>query len=89
MTEAPTIDGIIGPDEYAGAQAEVVNGHTGVYNTPAGDDTWEEGDSSYTYWVTHDDEAVYVGVDVVDDEIFTDSARVAARRPFRHPCRSP
>lgn len=73
-TTAPTIDGVIDPDEYAGAQAEVVNGNTGVYNIPSGDDTWEEGDSSYTYWVTHDDDAVYVGVDVVDDEIFTDSA---------------
>ena len=75
---APTIDGIIGDDEYAGAPAAVVNGHTGVYNIPSGDDTWEEGDSSYTYWVTHDDDAVYVAVDVVDDEIFTDSAEAGS-----------
>jgi hypothetical protein len=75
---APTIDGIIDPDEYAGAQAEVVNGQTGVYNLPSGDDTWEEGDHSYTYWVTHDDEAVYVGVDVVDDQIVTDSAEAGS-----------
>lgn len=75
---APTLDGVIGPDEYAGAEAAVVDRHTGVYNIPSGDDTWEEGDSSYTYWVTHDDEAVYVGVDVVDDEIFTDTAEAGS-----------
>ncbi len=75
---APTIDGTIGPDEYADAHAEIVNGHTGVYNIPAGDDTWEEGDHSYTYWVVHDEEAVYVGVDVVDDQIFTDSAEAGS-----------
>ena len=75
---APTVDGMIGPDEYAGAQAEVVNRHTGVYNIPSGDDNWEEGDSSFTYWVTHDDDAVYVAVDVVDDDINTDSAEAGS-----------
>ena len=75
---APTIDGTINPDEYAGAHAEVVNRHTGTYNIPAGDDTWEEDDSSYTYWVVHDDDAVYVGVDVVDDDIVTDSAEAGS-----------
>ena len=75
---APTIDGILGADEYAGATPVVVDGHTGVYNIPSGDDTWEEGDHSYTYWVTHDDEAVYIGVDVTDDEIFTDTAEAGS-----------
>ena len=75
---APTIDGVINMEEYAGAGAEIVNQFTGVFNIPSGDDTWEEGDSSFTYWATHDDDAIYVGVDVVDDEIFTDSAEAGS-----------
>ena len=77
-TTAPSIDGVVNADEYAGAQPAVVDRHTGVYNIPSGDDTWEEGDSSFTYWVTHDDDAVYVGVEVIDDEIFTDTAEAGS-----------
>ena len=73
-TSAPTIDGIINADEYAGSEASSIDRNTGIYNIPSGDDTWEDGDHSYTAWITHDDEAVYVAVDVVDDMLFNDSA---------------
>ena len=71
---APTIDGQVNDDEYAGAEAVVVNRFTGIYNIPSGDDNWEEGDHEFTYQVVHDQDAVYVGVKVIDDEIVHDSA---------------
>lgn len=73
-TSAPTIDGQVNDDEYAGAEAVVVNRFTGIYDIPSGDDNWEEGDHEFTYQVVHDQDAVYVGVKVIDDEIFHDSA---------------
>lgn len=73
-TSAPTIDGQVNDDEYAGAEAVLVNRFTGIYNIPAGDDDWEEGDHEFTYQVVHDQDAVYVGVKVIDDEIVHDSA---------------
>ena len=74
----PTIDGKLDDGEYAGAEAVLVNGATGVYNIPSGDDSWEEGDHEYTYWVTHDDDSIYVAVDVTDDQIFTDTAEAGS-----------
>lgn len=72
---APTIDGQVNDEEYAGAEAVVVNRFTGIYDIPSGDDDWEEGDHEFTYQVVHDPDAVYVGVKVIDDEIFHDSAK--------------
>ncbi len=74
MTAAPTIDGTINSSEYPGAEAISVDGGTGKYNIPAGDDDFEPGDHSYEAWVTHDENNVYVAVNVIDDTISTDSA---------------
>lgn len=71
---APTIDGQVNEEEYAGAEAVLVNRFTGIYNIPAGDDDWEEGDHEFTYQVVHDQDAIYVGVKVIDDEIVHNSA---------------
>ena len=71
---APTIDGQVNDEEYAGAEAVMVNRFTGIYDIPSGDDDWDEGDHEFTYYVVHDPDAIYVGVKVIDDEIFTDSA---------------
>ena len=73
-TSTPTIDGQVNDDEYAGAEVVLVNRFTGIYNIPSGDDDWEEGDHEFTYQVVHDQDAVYVGVKVIDDEIVHDSA---------------
>ena len=71
---APTIDGQVNDDEYADAEAVLVNRFTGIYDIPSGDDDWEQGDHEFTYQVVHDPDAIYVGVKVIDDEIFHDSA---------------
>ena len=78
LAATPTLDGAIEAGEYAGAEAVLVNRFTGIYNIPSGDDGWEAGDHEYTYWVTHDESAVYVAVEVTDDELFTDSAEAGS-----------
>lgn len=78
LAPTPTLDGTIEAGEYAGAEAAVVNRFTGIYNIPSGDDGWEAGDQEYAYWVTHDDAAVYIAVEVTDDELFSDSAEAGS-----------
>lgn len=71
---APTIDGTINGSEYAGAQAIVIDRHTGIYHMGVGDDQWPDGDMHAVAYVIHDDEAVYVAVNVTDDRVVTDTA---------------
>ena len=73
-TTAPTIDGTIKTNEYAGAAEIKVNTFTGVYDLGSGDDTWEPTDHSYSAWVVHDAEAIYVAIDVTDDNVVNDTA---------------
>ncbi len=75
---SPTVDGVVNPDEYAGAEEIVVNQHTGSYHLNVGNDEWEEGDHSFSAWVIHDADAVYVAINAIDDEIFTDSAEAGS-----------
>ncbi len=70
----PTIDGRVNEEEYAGAEAVLVNRFTGIYVIPAGDDNWEEGDHAFTWRAVHAADAVYVGVEVIDDDLRDDSA---------------
>ena len=72
--DAPTLDGKIEEGEYGNAPEVRVDRFTGVYNIPAGDDTWEPGDHSFSWKAVHDDEAVYVAAVVQDDELFNDTA---------------
>lgn len=74
VTKAPTIDGKISANEYAGASTITVDNHTGFYDTGSRDDTWPDGDNAFKAWLVHDNEAIYVGLDVTDDAIFTDTA---------------
>jgi len=71
-TAAPTVDGVIHASEYPGASEIKVNPFTGIYD--GGDDAWEIGDHGFSAWVVHDADAVYVAVDVTDDNIVTDTA---------------
>lgn len=73
-TKAPTIDGVIRPDEYAGAKEIKIDPYTAIYDIPSGDDTFEPTDHAYSAWVVHDAEAVYVAVDVTDDMVVNDTA---------------
>jgi Carbohydrate family 9 binding domain-like len=70
----PTIDGVINPDEYPGAEEIRINGFTGNYELDGLADGFPPEDLNYRAWVIHDAEAVYVAVDVVDDQVATDSA---------------
>ncbi len=71
-TDAPTIDGEINADEYGDAEEIDMNAYTGIYSGSNND--WELGDHDFSGWVVHDEEAIYVAVDVIDDLIVTDSA---------------
>src|SRR5262245_552489 len=74
ITTAPTINGIIAPGEYAGATEIKIDPHTGIFDIGSGDDEFALGDNGYSAWVVHDVDAVYVAIDVLDDQIFTDTA---------------
>lgn len=74
----PTIDGALNADEYPGAREIVINRHTGIYNIGVGDDKWPPGDMHASAWVTHDDEAVYVALNITDDIIVTNSAEAGS-----------
>src|SRR5262249_53885999 len=77
-TSAPTIDGVIHPNEYAGAAEIKVDRFNGVYDLGSGDDTWEAGDLNYSAWVVHDAEGVYVAVDVTDEKVVNDTAEAGS-----------
>ncbi|MBI4663847.1 MAG: hypothetical protein HY735_34025 [Verrucomicrobia bacterium] len=73
-TKAPTIDGLIRPEEYAGANVIKIDPYTAIYDIPSGDDTFEPTDHGYSAWVVHDAEAIYVAMDVIDDKVVNDTA---------------
>ncbi|RJP25325.1 MAG: hypothetical protein C4527_17395 [Candidatus Omnitrophota bacterium] len=73
-TSAPTIDGVINASEYAGAEEIAMNTYTVLHNIDYGNDEWPLGDHDFSAWVVHDDEAVYVAVNVIDDILSNDSA---------------
>ena len=75
-----TLDGTPGDAEYGGFAGVFVtpgleNGDPGnawVLDFP-GDREWDgPEDSSFTFWLAHDSEYLYVGVDVIDDVVNTD-----------------
>ncbi len=74
----PTVDGTVNAEEYADAEEIILNMHTGSYHINVGNDEWEEGDHSLSAWVIHDDEAIYVAIDAIDDTISTDSAEAGS-----------
>ncbi len=78
VSDAPTLDGVIGDNEYPNAMPNLVNGFTGVYNIPSGDDTWESDDHSFTWRVVFDREAIYVGCEVLDDQLVSDTAQAGS-----------
>ena len=71
VSTAPTIDGVIDLSEYPGAVEQIVNQYTG--NTSTEDDAWEAGDLEMSAWVVHDEDYIYVAVDVLDDVIVNDT----------------
>jgi len=74
VTQAPTIDGTVSASEYSNAPMIDESNYTGMYDTSGRDDSTIDGDLSYQAWIVHDNEYVYVGFDVKDDVIVTDTA---------------
>lgn len=74
VSQAPTIDGKVSASEYGNAPTISSDNHSGVYDTSGRDDSTADGDLAYKAWVVHDSEAVYVGFDVTDDAVVTDTA---------------
>jgi len=73
-TAAPTINGIIAPGEYAGATEIKIDAHTGIWDIGSGDDEFPPDDNGYSAWVVHDADAVYVAIDLLDDQVSSDTA---------------
>ena len=71
---APTVDGVVNAGEYDGAEEIQFNTFTAIYDTEAGDNDFTIGDHDLSAWVVHDDNAVYIGVIVTDDNVVTDTA---------------
>ncbi len=67
-------DAEISSAEYGGFEGvAVIGGIHGHINAFPNDRSWDNpADSSFTFYLSHDDEWVYVGVDVKDDVINTD-----------------
>ncbi|MBL9168532.1 MAG: hypothetical protein JNN07_12385 [Verrucomicrobiales bacterium] len=74
VTESPVVDGVINAAEYAGAERISLDGTSGNSELDGLADGFARGDLNYRAWAVHDQDAVYVAVDVVDDQIFTESA---------------
>lgn len=73
------LDGSASSAEYGGFQGITVTpgDNAWILDFP-GDRTWDgPEDSSFTYWLAHDDENLYVGVHVKDDVVNTDDPNTA------------
>ena len=79
MTSAPTVDGVINAAEYAGATEIKLDPTRVVYSLDEGDDTWTAADQTFSFWVVHTTDAVYVAVDVTDDQIVNDTVGAGHR----------
>ena len=77
-TAPPTVDGTINASEYPGAEEINIDGTTGVFDIPSGDDTATPADLSYKAWIVHDADSIYVAVNVTDDKVSTDSAEAGS-----------
>ncbi|MFT4639086.1 MAG: hypothetical protein ACI8T1_002410 [Verrucomicrobiales bacterium] len=67
----PVVDGKVNDDEYPGAEVVEINPATGIF--VVGDDSTEE-DNRYAWRMTHDQEAIYIGIKVWDTQIVADTA---------------
>ncbi len=68
----PTIDGVIGDDEYASAEVVSITPFTGIYRV--GDDASTPDNHRFDWRLSHDEESIYVAVRVWDDQIVADTA---------------
>ncbi len=78
LVSAPTVDGIIHADEYAGAEQIWIDGTRGNYELNGLTDGFSKSDHSYRAWVVHTADSIYVAVNVTDDIIATDSAEAGS-----------
>ena len=69
------LDAEVSSEEYGGFQGvSVIPGDNAFILGWPGDRSWDgEEDSSFTFYLAHDDEFFYVGVEVLDDEVNSDN----------------
>ena len=69
-----TLDGVASSQEYGGFKAVTVTPGTNAWILDfPGDRTWDNpDDSTLTYWLAHDDDNFYVGVQAKDDVVNSD-----------------
>lgn len=74
-TQAPTVDGIINPAEYAGAEKVHLGGAVGTWDFGGpSEDVFSEETLNYDWWAVHTADAIYVAANVVDDQVINDSS---------------
>jgi hypothetical protein len=73
VASAPTVDGVINAAEYAGAAEIKLDPTRVVYSLDEGDDLWTATDQTFSFRVVHTTDAVYVAVNVIDDQIVNDT----------------
>src|SRR5262245_38259439 len=75
VTNAPVVDGTINAAEYAGAQKVHLGGAVGLWDFGGpSEDTFSEATLNYDWWVVHTADAIYVAVNVVDDQVINDNS---------------
>jgi hypothetical protein len=74
VTQAPIVDGVINPTEYASAQKVHLGGAVGVWDFGGpSEDTFLEETLNYDWWVVHTADAIYVAANVIDDQVINDN----------------
>lgn len=74
VTQAPVVDGVINPAEYANAQKVHLGGAVGIWDFGGpSEDTFSEETLNYDWWIVHTADDIYVAVNVVDDQVINDN----------------
>ncbi len=69
-----TVDGTVSQEEYGNFPGQFVNPGENAWNLPAPGGLWDnEEDTSFTFWLAHDTDYFYVGIDVNDDVVNQDN----------------
>lgn len=73
------LDGVVSDEEYGGFRGITVTPGENAWLMPwPVDRSWDgPEDSSFTFWLAHDDAYLYVGVDVLDDVVNSDDENLA------------
>jgi len=74
VANSPVVDGTINAAEYAAATKVHLGGAIGLWDFGGpSEDTFSEETLNYDWWIVHTADAIYVAVNVVDDQVINDN----------------